>query len=163
MAKVAKFCARPSDLVKPAGGRWRTWPDIRRMIPVFGRLTRVTVRGWIRALVMASIVGGALLPRPADAQDGSPSVEEASDGRLGSTQPDPRVLDAIVKDLRLSLLSRAGEATLRMPLAPGQWTLMGALQPYAALSPSLIKPGTDGVTGLALPGRDQDDFAQGLG
>ena len=81
----------------------------------------------------------------------------------GATDPrDQVVLDNTVKDLGIGLLSAPDSTALKMPLAPGNWSLLGRVRPYAAVGPR-VHTELDEPTGLALPMRETDQFAQGLG
>jgi hypothetical protein len=74
---------------------------------------------------------------------------------------DQVVLENIVKDLGIGILSGPDSTTLRLPLAARNWSFLGRVRPYAAVGPraqtELSEP-----TGLALPMRETDQFAQGL-
>lgn len=119
----------------------------------------------IRALVGVSLVAGALLSRPASAQEALPPTDgPALDSGTATTQPDKRLLDAIAKDLHLSLSAKPEETTLRLPLSPQQWSFFKGVQPYAAVSPSVVRPVTEGGAGLAAPGREPTEEPwKGLG
>lgn len=116
---------------------------------------RTPGRIWLLALTLCA--AGALAPRLGLAQDAVPSESAPGAGRL-----DRATLDAIAKDLGLSLLSRSGETTLRVPLAPRDWSF-GGLQPYVAVSPLLLRPGAGGVAGAAVPDREPEELSRGLG
>ena len=118
----------------------------------------------VRLLIAAVLAAAACLGGSADAQEGRPGSGAAPvPGSSGPASPDRALLDAMVKDLDLSL-SRPGESTsLRVPLTPSEWTLSG-LRPYAAFNPRVLKPVTDGPTGLAAPERESvEDLSHGVG
>jgi hypothetical protein len=107
-----------------------------------------TTRLWTRSLAMAAALAAALVTQPAAAAE---TAEKS-------------VLDGLVKDLGLSLLSKPEDTTVRLPLAQGGSSLLGRVQPYASLSPRVIRPGADDVRGLAAPVRDPaEDLSKGVG
>jgi len=112
----------------------------------------------IGCLALAALLTTGALPRSAAAQDTALPGLDAP----GVSQPDKVTLDALTKDLGLSLLSHSGGTTLRVPLAPQSWSL-GGLQPYAAVSPLAIRPGGELLPGAAAPDRSIDDLSRGLG
>ena len=75
---------------------------------------------------------------------------------------DQVVLDSVVKDLGISLLSKPENTMLRLPLAPGNWSLFGRVKPYASLGPRVYTQAEE-PTALAVPLRETDDFAKGIG
>ena len=117
------------------------------------------VRFGICLLIGASLLAG----RTAAAQEAVPVKDE------WTLAPEPNaarsrdlVLDLIAKDVRFDLM-RPDAVTIRLPLAPGEWSLLKGMQPYAALSPSLVRPVAD-TPGLAAPAREvTDDPLRGLG
>jgi len=113
----------------------------------------------IGVLALAALLVGAVLPRPVLAQEaGLPGLEAP-----GVSQPDKATLDALTRDLGLSLLPHSsGGTTLRVPLAPPS-SRLGGLQPYAAVSPLAMRPGGDLLAGVAMPDRSFDDLSRGLG
>jgi hypothetical protein len=118
----------------------------------------------IRPLVVASLALAAFLVQAATAEETLPGSDLwPVAGAPAAPSPGPDFLSSLAKDLRLSLLPSAGELSLRMPLAPGEWTLSG-LRPYAVLSPRVWRPAMDGLTGLAVPDRESAlDPSHGLG
>ncbi len=120
--------------------------------------------GWIRPLIAVSLLAVALA-RPAAAQEAVPLRDDSSaDGRTRQAQPDKAFLDALAKDLGLSLSTKPSESALRVPLMPSEWSLLRGMQPYAALSPSAARPVIDGGTALAAPDRETvEDPWRGLG
>jgi hypothetical protein len=121
----------------------------------------MTARFWLGLFIAASLGGTALLVSLAGAQE-SRSVGEVDAGPASPAPVDRALLDTLVKDPGFSL-SRAGENGLRVPLTPKEWSFNG-LRPYAALSPRVWKPVTDGPGGLAAPSREStDDLSHGLG
>ena len=61
-------------------------------------------------------------------------------------------------------MTTPGHSTVRLPLAPGNWSFFKDVQPYAAFSPSTLKPITEAEPGLAAPPREAgDDPWKGLG
>ena len=122
----------------------------------------MTARYWLGLLVGASLGATALLVSPAGAQD-TPSLVDAVAIPASPVPADRALLDAMVKDIGLSL-ARSGEYGLRVPLMPKEWSFNG-LRPYAALSPRVLKPVTDGLQlGLAMPTREStEDLSHGLG
>jgi hypothetical protein len=122
--------------------------------------------GWrvIRPLVVASLAFAAFLVQAVDGQETRPRSDLwPVAGVPAAPSPDPDFLANLAKELRLSLLPSAGELSLRMPLAPGDWTLSG-LRPYAVLSPRVWRPAMEGLTGLAVPDRGSaPDLSHGLG
>jgi hypothetical protein len=122
--------------------------------------------GWrvIRPVFAASLAVAALLVQAVVAEETHPRSDLwPVTGVPAAPSPDPDFLANLAKDLRLSLLPSAGELSLRMPLAPGDWTL-GGLRPYAVLSPRVWRPAMEGLTGLAVPDRESaPDLSHGLG
>src|SRR5262245_16052043 len=109
------------------------------------------------ALVIAGLLGG-----PAGAQEG-PTSWSALDKPSAST-PDRGFLDSLAKDLNLSLLTTPGQGTIKLPLAPGNWSFFKNVQPYAAFSPSTLRPLTEAEPGLSAPSREaSEDPWKGLG
>jgi hypothetical protein len=81
----------------------------------------------------------------------------------GTADPrDQAVLDNVVKDLGLGLLSRPDSTALKMPLSPSNWSFLARVRPYAAVGPR-VRTELEAPTGLALPMRETDQFAQGVG
>jgi hypothetical protein len=81
----------------------------------------------------------------------------------GATETRDRVvLDSVVKDLGISLLSKPETTMLKLPLALGNWSLFERLQPYASLGPR-VQTQVEEPTGLSAPLRETDDFAKGVG
>ena len=79
----------------------------------------------------------------------------------GATETrDQVVLDSVVKDLGISLLSKPENTMLRLPLAPGNWSLFGRLKPYASLGPRVYTQAEE-PTALAVPLREADRLRQG--
>ena len=77
---------------------------------------------------------------------------------------DASILDAISKDLHLELWKESDDGTLKLPLAPAEWSFFREVRPYAALSPSVVRPLTDSGAALASPSREtSDDPWKGLG
>ena len=124
----------------------------------------MAVRLLIRALVGISLVAGVVPSGTAGAQEALPPRDgPALDSGTSTPKPDT-LLDALAKDLRLSLSARPDETTLRLPLAPEEWSFFKGVQPYAAVSPSLVRPVTEGGAGLAAPNREStEDPWKGLG
>ncbi len=101
-----------------------------------------------RSLATAAALAVALSCQPAGAADTT----------------DKSVLDAVVKDLGLSLLAKADDSTVRVPLSPRGFTLLGRVTPYASMSPRVFTPGFEDVIGLATPMREPvDELSKGLG
>jgi len=109
-------------------------------------------------LALAALLVGAALSRPVAAQEAGLTGLDAP----GVSQPDKVTLDALTRDLGLSLLSHSDGTTLRVPLAPQSFRL-GGLQPYAAVSPLATRPVGELLTGAATPDRSFDDLSHGLG
>jgi hypothetical protein len=108
---------------------------LRAPLPVRGMMT---VRlSWRALLVLVPMVGG-LLVQTAAGQDGVP-VPEASRG-LGASKMDLSFLSSLGKDPALTLLATSGSSPLRVPLAPGDWSFLKGVQPYALFNPSTVKP-----------------------
>jgi hypothetical protein len=85
------------------------------------------------------------------------------DAPAGATDTrDQAVLDAVVRDLGISLLDKPENTLLRLPLAPGRWSFFGRMQPYASLGPR-VSTQAEEPTGLALPLRETDELSKGLG
>jgi hypothetical protein len=97
-------------------------------------------------LAIAAVLALLVLARPAGATD----------------TRDQLVLDSVVKDLGISLLSKPENTMLKLPLAPGNWSLFGRVQPYASLGPRAHTQ-VEEPTGLSAPLRETDDFAKGVG
>jgi len=138
-----------------------------RILEYAGALSRLTAMtmlcGWIRPLIAIFFLAGALA-RPAAAQETLPLKDDSpADGRTRQVQPDTAFLDALAKDLGLSLSAKPSESTLRVPLMPSEWSLLRGMQPYAALSPSAARLVIDG-TALAAPDRETvEEPWRGLG
>jgi hypothetical protein len=117
-----------------------------------------------RALLGMLLLTGVFGYRVAAAQEALPS----KDDRPFTFEPSaPRstqsVLDLLAKDVRFDLLARPDAVTVRLPLAPADWSLLKGMQPYVALSPSTVKP-IEGTFGLATPAREAtDEPLKGLG
>jgi hypothetical protein len=123
----------------------------------------MAARRLLRPLIAVALVATALLARPAGAEDARAASAALPAGEVSALPPDKDFLAALASELRLSLSSRPGEVILRMPLAPTEWSLSG-LRPYAALSPRVLKPTMDSLTGLAAPQRElAQDLSHGLG
>jgi hypothetical protein len=76
---------------------------------------------------------------------------------------DRSVLGAVARDLGLSLTTRPDEPMVRLPLMPRDWSLWGRVQPYAALSPRVVRPAVEDGTGLTGPVREyRDDLSRGV-
>jgi hypothetical protein len=121
------------------------------------------VRLWLRTLVMVPFVVGGLLVHMATGQEGLPA-NDAIDGGPGPAKPDRSFVDGIAKDLGFTLLANPGQTGLRLPLAPGDWSFLKGVRPYAAVSPSTVKPITGDEPGLAVPFREvAEDPWKGLG
>ncbi|HYB44251.1 MAG TPA: hypothetical protein VEL75_20925 [Candidatus Methylomirabilis sp.] len=117
-------------------------------------------RSAMAALGGVLLLTGALLAGPAAAQDVRPQKDlSLTDDAASPAKPDKSFLDAMAKDLGLSLLDKSSENTLRLTLAPRDWSL----QPYAALQTRSLKAVTD-PAGLSAPDRDfTDDPLKGMG
>jgi hypothetical protein len=117
---------------------------------------------WIRLLLSSSLIGVMALNHPVAAEE-TPRPDPLATGQATSAPPpDKSFLDALAKDLGLSL-SRSSEFNLTLPLSPSQWTL-GGLRPYAVVSPRVWRPVSEGTTGLATPERETEaDLSHGLG
>ena len=117
-----------------------------------------------RALVAAGLLAAALWGAPAVAQEALPVTNGPADVGTQPAPPDRPSLDALARDLGLSLLAKPGETSVRVPLAPRDWSFLKGIEPYATLSPSAVKPILDASTGLAAPDRDfAEDQWKGLG
>jgi hypothetical protein len=118
---------------------------------------------WIRLLFGLSLVATLSVHWAAAAEE----TRSRSDmfpvgGATSAPPPDRSFLDILARDLGLSL-STSSEANLTVPLAPSQWSFSG-LRPYAALSPRMLRPVGDRLTGLAVPDRESEaDLSHGLG
>jgi hypothetical protein len=57
------------------------------------------------------------------------------------------------------------DPTVRVPLRPGEWSLFGRLQPYAALSARTLRPDLLDASGITAPSRESriDDLSNGVG
>ena len=64
-------------------------------------------------------------------------------------RPDRTLLTLLGKDLQLKLFTGIDEHTLKVPLAPGEWSFLKDVQPYAALSPSTARVLTDATLSAA--------------
>ncbi len=112
---------------------------------------------------MVLVIAGGLLGRLAGAQDG-PGSGSGLDAGPAASAPDRGFLDGLAKDLNLSLLATPGHGTVMLPLAPGNWSFFKSVQPYAAFSPSTLKPLTEAEPGLSAPSREaSEDPWKGLG
>jgi len=117
----------------------------------------------LRACLLVPLVAGGLLVQMVAAQDVTAARAGGSTGP-GATAPDRSVLDAITKTPSFSLLASSDQATLRLPLTPGDWSLLKGVQPYATLSPSVVKPIAGAELGLAAPFHESaEDSWKGLG
>jgi hypothetical protein len=123
----------------------------------------MTARYWVGLLIWASLGTMALLVSAVGAQESRSGSDAFSVPESPSPAPvDEALLAAVVKDLGLSL-SQSSETNLRVPLMPREWSFNG-LRPYAALSPRVLKPVTEGLTGLAIPSREsREDLSHGFG
>src|SRR5262245_10845104 len=102
---------------------------------------------WVRSLAAMATLAGILAVHPASAAD----------------PVDSSILDRAVKDLGLTLLAKPNETSVRMPLTPGAWSLLGPVRPYASLGPRVTTQ-VDDVAGLAVPIREPvDDLSKGVG
>ena len=119
----------------------------------------------IRALIGASLLAGILVGGTATAQEALPRKDDPSfDLGPNLTSSRASLLDLIAKDVRFDLMAKPDAVTVRMPLAPAGWSLLEGMQPYAALSPSTVKPIGEGGFGLAAPAREATDEPwKGLG
>ena len=121
----------------------------------------MSVRFWSRTLLIVPLVAGGLLAQTAAGQDGAPALD-ALDSRKGAPATDTLLLSSIAKDLGLSLLASPDQ--VRVPLAPGDWSLLKGVRPYAMLSPSTLKPITGAEPTLSGPLREPtEDSWRGLG
>jgi hypothetical protein len=117
----------------------------------------------LRIVPMVLVIVGGLLGQAAGAQEGLAS-RSALDGGPSASAPDRSFLDGLAKDLNLSLLTTPGQSTVRLPLAPGNWSFFKSIEPYAALSPSTVKPITEAEPSLAALSRETpEDPWKGLG
>lgn len=121
----------------------------------------------LRTVRLAILVGSttlAVLAAPAFAQDAGSSPRDPS-ARTAAVPPVAAALDGIARDLGVSLLAPAEEPTVRVPLKAGDWTLLGRMQPYAALSARTIKPDLLEASGVTAPARESriDDPSNGVG
>ena len=117
---------------------------------------------WFRIIPVMLITATGLLAQSAVAQE-SRASKDALDVATITAAPDRNFLDSLAKDLNLSLMTTPGQNTVRLPLAPGNWSFFKDVQPYAALSPSTVKPITD-AEGLSAPLREPgEDPWKGLG
>jgi hypothetical protein len=123
----------------------------------------MATRHWIELFLGLSLSAVVLVVQPASAEEASPwGAAFPQTGATSAAPPDKSFLDALARDLGLSL-SRPGDANLTVPLAPRQWTFSG-LRPYAALSPRMLRPVGDGLIGLATPDRESEaDLSHSLG
>jgi len=114
-------------------------------------------------LLVAALLGVTAPPvNPLGAEESRTVGAPPAPATSSSISADKALLDALVKDLGLSL-SHPSDSNLRVPLTPKEWSFSG-LRPYAALSGRVLKPVRDSLTGLASPGPESaEDFARGLG
>jgi hypothetical protein len=98
-----------------------------------------------RLLFVAAVLAGLFWAPPAGAGDAR----------------DQTVLDSVVKDLGITLLTKPDDTFVRVPLAPQRWSLFGRMQPYASLSPRAHAPAEE-LTGLAAPIRETDALSKGV-
>jgi len=120
-------------------------------------------RIWIRGLLWLLLGGALLVARLGHAEETLP-VKDWSLTDIPAAQPraEKSFLDSLTGDLKLNLWSRPDERTLRVPLAPSEWSLLKDVQPFAALSPSNARALTDGS--LSSAGREAaEDPWKGLG
>jgi len=123
----------------------------------------MNLRMWLRALVWLLLGVVMLTARLAHAEETLPAKDWSLTDSLG-VQPraDKSFLDSIAGDLKLNLWPGADERTVRVPLAPGEWSLLKDVQPFAALSPSSARVLTDAT--LSGANREAaDDPWKGLG
>ena len=103
-------------------------------------------------LLARSLAGAVALALVAVAPAGAADTTDAS------------VLDAVVKDLGLTLLAKPSESAIKLPLSPRGWSLLGRVTPYASMSPRVFSPGVEDLIGLAAPMREPtDELSKGLG
>jgi hypothetical protein len=107
----------------------------------------------LRHQVLSVALGASLLALSAAAEE--PSLRP----------PETGPLDGLARDLDLNLQSTPGEATVRVPLRARDWTLLGRVQPYAALTPRTLSPDLLDASGLTAPARESriDDLSNGVG
>jgi hypothetical protein len=120
-------------------------------------------RIWLRALVWLLLGAFTLAARPAHAEEALPAKDwSLTDNPAVQPRPDKSLLGVVASDLKLNLWSGSDDRTVRVPLAPGEWSFLKDLQPYAALSPSSARSLTDAT--LSGPSREAaDDPWKGLG
>ena len=117
---------------------------------------------WFRIIPVMLVTAISLLGQAAVAQEPRAS-KDALDVATITAAPDRNFLDSLAKDLNLSLMTNPGQNTVRLPLTPGNWSFFKDVQPYAALSPSTVKPITE-AEGLSAPLREPgEDPWKGLG
>ena len=120
------------------------------------------IRRWVRIVPLMLVVAAGPLGHSAGAQEARVS-KDAIDVGPSAPAPDRSFLDGLAKDLNLSLMTTPGQSTVRLPLTPGNWSFFKDVKPYAALSPSSVKPITD-AEGLSAPLREPgEDPWKGLG
>ncbi|HXJ78931.1 MAG TPA: hypothetical protein VMS64_09645 [Candidatus Methylomirabilis sp.] len=121
----------------------------------------MSVRFWLRTLLLVALVAGSFLVQSAVAQD-NPSGRVAPDSGSAAIKLDPLFLDFTAKDPGYSL-SSPRQSTLWLPLAPSDWSLFKGVRPFATISPSTIESirSDPGLTG-ALRDAPEDSW-KGLG
>jgi len=120
------------------------------------------IHGWVRIVPLMLIVATGSFGHSASAEETRVS-KDAFDVGPSAPAPDRNFLDGLAKDLNLSLTTTSGQNTVRLPLAPGNWSLFKDVKPYAALSPSTVKPITE-PEGLSAPVREPgEDPWKGMG
>jgi hypothetical protein len=120
------------------------------------------IHRWLGIVPLVLAIATGLLGQTAGAQE-SRVPKDALEGAPSAAAPDRNFLDSLAKDLNLSLVTTPGQSTVRLPLTPGNWSFFRDVQPYAALSPSTVKPITE-AEGLSAPARDPgEDAWKGLG
>jgi hypothetical protein len=121
----------------------------------------VSRRRLLPALAVAAVLTGT---GTAAAAGTAPEADRAWLGEpAAAAAVDRSVLGAVARDLGLSLMTRPDEPMVRLPLVPHDWSLWGRVQPYAALSPRVVRPAVEDGTGLTGPVREyRDDLSRGV-
>jgi hypothetical protein len=123
----------------------------------------IVVRFSWRALFLLVPALGGLVVQPAAAQDWVPARAAIADGLL-APKTDLSFLSSLGEDPALTLLASSSSSTLRVPLAPGDWSFLKGVQPYALFNPSTIAPiGGVWPTLPGLLGEPTEDSWKGLG
>jgi len=123
----------------------------------------MNVRVCLIALLVLTLSSSGFVGLAPAGQDGLPE-NGAITGSPGAIPPVRFSLDGLAKDLDLSFLTSPGQSMVRLPLTPGDWSLLGGVQPYVLFTPSALRSTTAAEPGLTAAAREpSEDPRKGLG